>query len=1177
MEAVPSVSTLGLTGITNPMHLQFSALGLSSSGEKARLLGGGCRTVSNVMVLTMPAEQLCASGTVGIAAIGFAFGQPQRAITTRHTTTGQNSTLRGVPDESYMVSINSPPPSPLPSSASVMTSRLRKRKSLGQPLSPAHRLGGEAYGSLSTQGGKIHNDSDCTDPPSSALKRSSGSGASALEVSGTGTTKSSWLKRMSTLSSLRSGIHDSTPPPGSPSLSFSNGSTALILPSTASEGPRVSSRNRLVKRASSQKLLSGTSTPHSTLPRPATSHQRTLQQRYSSGEELNHPSSFAQSVPFEVLPEDHQAYDESLETWLPFFTAQAPTSAKDGFTRKRHSNSEANRREPIGSKIPIANGPPTLLLATSISSGVSHDVPEDSIAGSQRPNRRRPATAIGFQTLIPPSTSNPEIEPGNNQDPVSRRSFSIADMFPSPSPSTWKIPRSGSLKRNKGPSGAHTGRRVSSAPLATTSSHSPSSASTEVGTLNPPKTRTLGLSRGGDSGGPSIRRDESEDPSLPLPPLNRMSTFEIDLPTTAPSYRRGPPSGEWSTSARSTSPRISSAPSALISSPLGPAVARNRSHRPSGAPSDRASTLLGSDNENGRFLPSDEDEFDFRSDTVYDSTRTGATGSSHSGVRRPPIETIFDESPPMELPQHKLITLQDLLSNQSFVESNADTRRNAEADQGLSTPVRAGATCKEDEYPTTSDAANEPRLTDFPSSPPDVPLVVDSDRPDDHHMDGLRDDEDWAFENAEEIRQAPRYHLSSNHNQSGPMDTSPRYSAVSPNAGLAGVESPPKANIFEWSEQSPADKESLQGSTPRPKTVHGAKAKETRSSRLSGRRGSSAVHLRSQSVPVPPDGSGHRSHGTTSKLESWVLGNKGVSEDWDGDFDFEESHRSSKYAAAGNDAIRSSSSSGMLIPRSILERQASVHGQFGQVKELTLLVEELQRLRQQASVQGIMQGQSAELWKEAEGIINLATLDDEEPEFLPPRSPLVTGVDFDAFDEDSPSSRRKSGLPSREDRSASADESSSSHVSPRSSQDRPPKLDTPSTSRPRKESVAKAKSVLDTIHQQRSESTFIDARSSRKNFDTTSLRDLVTRAGVVTRALKEIVRRAENSPPAAKARPSTPPDPVFSQIFQQPPSSPSISKTPRVTQSPKRNSFRGGAIAGTDNEINGHMKMMTVV
>ena len=1128
-------------------------------------------------VLTKPAEQLCASGTVGIAAIGFAFGHPQqRTIATRPSTTRRKPMVRGVLDESQTASINSPQPSSLPSSASASTSRLRKRSSLGQPLSPSNRFSEGAYSTASTQGGRIHEEADCTDPSSSALKRSSSPGPSALELKGTGTAKSSWLRRMSTLSSLKPGNHDSTPPPGSPSLSYSNGSTALILPSTANEGPLVSPRNKLVKRTSSQKILSGTSTPHSTLRRPATSHQRTLQQRYSSGEEHNYRSRFAHSVPFDDLREDHHAYDDSLETWVPFFTTQAPASTKDGFTRKRNSNSGANWKEPIGSRIPNANGP-TLLLATSISPGLSNDVLEDSIPGPQLSSRRRPSTAIGFQTFIPPSKPNAEVEPSSKQDPNSRRSFSIADMFPSPSPSTWKIPRSASLRKNRGPSSVPNGRRVSSAPLATNSSRSPSASATEAENLNPLKTRTLVRSRGDASGGTSSPLDELENPSSPLPPLNRISTFEIDLPTTAPLYPASPPSR-----VPSASPRMSSAPSPLISSPPGLAGARNKSHRPSGAPSDRASTLLGSDNDNSRFLPSDEDEFDFRSDTVYDSTRTGATGSSHSGVRRPPIETIFDESPP-ESSKHKLITLQDLLSNQSFVESNADTRRNAEADHGLSTPALPVAPCKEEEYPTPIHATNEPRLTDFPPSSPDIPLELGSDRPMNHHMDEFRDDEDWFFENAEEMNHAlPRYRLSSNNDQSSPLGTSPRYSLGLQNSGLA-AESSPKANIFEWSEQSMADKESLQGSSPRPKTVHGIKAKETRTSRLSGRRGSSALHLRSQSVPVPQDGSGHRSHNSTSKLESWVLGNKGVSEDWDGDFDFDETHQPSKHAASRNDAIRSSSSSGMLVPRAILERQASVRGQFGQVKELTLLVEELKRLRQQASVQGIMQGQSAELWKEAEGIINLATLDDdEEQEFLPPRSPLATGSDLDAFDEDSPSSRRKSGhpgRPSREDRSANVDDSPSFQISPRSSSVGP-KLDTPPSSRPRKESAAKAKSVLETIHQQRSEygSTFIDAKSSQKNFDTTSLRDLVTRAGVVTRALKEIVRRAENSPPASKPRPTTPQDPLFSQIFQQQaPSSPSISKTPRVTQSPKSNNFRGGAIAGNDNEINGHMKMMTVV
>jgi hypothetical protein len=71
----------------------------------------------------------------------------------------------------------------------------------------------------------------------------------------------------------------------------------------------------------------------------------------------------------------------------------------------------------------------------------------------------------------------------------------------------------------------------------------------------------------------------------------------------------------------------------------------------------------------------------------------------------------------------------------------------------------------------------------------------------------------------------------------------------------------------------------------------------------------------------------------------------------------------------------------LTLSRAIMERQASVHGQFGQVREFALMVEELKRLRAQASSLGIIEGPSIELWKEAEGIINLATQDDEDREY----------------------------------------------------------------------------------------------------------------------------------------------------------------------------------------------------
>lgn len=629
---------------------------------------------------------------------------------------------------------------------------------------------------------------------------------------------------------------------------------------------------------------------------------------------------------------------------------------------------------------------------------------------------------------------------------------------------------------------------------------------------------------------------------------------------------------------------------------------KTRPHRFSSAPSEPGSTLLGSDNDNGRLMSGDEDDMDARSETIYDSTRTGATSSSHSGMRRPPIDTIFDESPPPKLPPNpKLVALQDLLQKDSFDERGLlEHHAVVEEEHNVSTPIRATVPCKEEGSPTPMHDTSEIFLSpEVSTSPTNGPLELKPASLPTEDVDPDQDDELWAFDKIDKSLEDPLNEIKPPLNGE---DNSPLGSLRRPNEGAhRRRESPPasefdqtsKSNIFEWSEQPSTDKDSSRGESPRPSTVHGRPMKDMRGSRVSGRRGPSALHLRSQSVPVPKDMTS-RHNNNPSKLDSWVLGNKGPSEDWDGDFEFEETSNTPKQAPASGEHMRSGLSLGMLVPRAILERQASVHGQFGQVKELTLLVEELKRLQQQAAALGIMEGQSVELWKEAEGIINLATLDDEEQEIFPPRSPLSPSFDLDLFDEDSPSNRvrRKSGFSqSKEERLRLLDDSSESQNSSRPSQELSG-METPPSTRPRKESSAKAKSVLETIYQQRSphDPTLLDAPLAQRKlpFDTTSLKDLVTRAGVVTRALKEIVRRAENGSDAPQPMPATPPrdPPYISQMFQPPPPAPAVSKSPRVTQRPKsprspksqRSSpFLGGTIAGNDNEINGHMKMMTVV
>lgn len=938
---------------------------------------------------------------------------------------------------------------------------------------------------------------------------------------------------------------------------------------------------------------------HSTLRRPATSHQRfaTLQQQqYQYDERPVLHATPRSSMLFHELQEEDVSSDESIQSWHYLFRPKNTRLGKDASSFVRSAPSSARRNETLKTIVPDTAELPTLLLATSITPRSARGISKvDEPFGSNRYMPATPTVLTDEAELPWPQTASEsrKTKASTDLEPRPRRSFSIADMFPSPSPSTWKMPRSGSLRRAKGSVGVSSGKRVVSAPQ-----------STKPG-------RTRGMSHLKSTPGhlgrskPTLADDGKPPPgevdpintygraaSSPLPPLNRLSAFEIELPGAAPSYPTTPQSER-----PFSSPRLPSPPSPSLSSPLAPFSNRNRSYHPSLAVSDKGSTLLGSDNDNSRVLSGDEDDTDFRSETVYDSTRTGATGSSHSNLRRLPLETMFDEPPVSEYHKNKAVALQELLSHDSFNTVKMQRNRIAEEEESIATPVRSPAPINNSRSPSPTHMIKNPSLRKFEEPPihtQELKLIDDTKL----IMEDTSDEEVWAIESLSDSEKG-----STQANRALP-ETITRHSSRSPalasdDARCHNIETVSQesdrtshSNVFEWSESPPVDKIS---STPRPKTMQG---KDVRGSRTTGRRGPSALHLRSQSVPVATENPNHRAN--TSKLEAWVLGNKGVSEDWDGDFEFEESSLPPKHAPVEDGPIRTSVSSGMLVPRSIMERQASVHGQFGHVKELTILVEELKLLRQQASNLAVVNGLSAELWKEADGIINLATLDDEEHNFLSPRSPNSPSLDFDPFEEDSPAManrRRSAASPSREHAPEVADRNVAARTSTYSTPERS-RLETPPTSRPRKESAAKAKSVLETIHQQRSHynSSFLDERTSQKKlpFDTTSLRDLVTRAGVVTRALKEIVRRAEKAadvsssltppePPSdddsTQPKPPAKPDPPFSQIFHPPNSPTPMNRSPRVTQSPKgsSNGFRGATIAGNDNEINGHMKIMTVV
>ena len=1012
-----------------------------------------------------------------------------------------------------------------------------------------------------------------------------------LELHGSevGSLRPSWLRRMSTLSLFHQGSPNSTPRPSTPSISFSNSSSAPILLSTNAMTIPIASRNKLVKRSSSQRVLQSgylnnqhpSRSQIPTFRRPATSHQRsaTFQQQYMQSDSSN-SEDFTKRYQNELNQEQTQWADESSQKWYPFFQSHHSRMLRETPPKKRDLVGSSSNDESIKCVSIDQGNLPTLLMATSIHAKTPESTVQDGASRNSDPST--PVRKLPQLSSTTTPNSQPSSSVGDEQKP--RNSFSISELFASPSPSTWKISRTGSLRRKKVPENVVSSRRIVSEP-------NPPKGRQKAGRIKKspvtklPKARPLGsttLSQNTDLEQSSIRSMSS-----PLPPLDQFSAFEVDLPDMVPSYPNSP--------ILNTTPpsnlRKSSMPLSTSNS-SSHYISKAKYHRPSGAPSDRASTVGGSDNENSRLFWGDSDEVDYQSETVYDSIRTGATGSSHSGAKGPRLEAVFDSSPPSDLLKQNLVSLQDKLSNGSFGNSNPRNSFIAEEEESLHTPINHRYP-RENRLPNDSGhTTKSPFRPEMSSSPQSISSSIGPRSRDRFSFANSQFDESWNQNELEEIGwddeglgvTGIQQEVQSFSSPSLPYPRGSRPNIQELHLQEVTIaQDQPKSNIFEWSERNHVDRESQQGSSPRPKTVHGKQSGD-RGSRSTGRRAPSALHLRSQSVPLPPDGLPHRGVNSTSKLDAWLLGSKGVSEEWDGDFEFDEPMKSTSHEIKGKTDEKLADSTVITVPQAILERQASVHGQFGQVKELTLLVEELKRLRHQASAQGITGGQSAELWKEAEGIINLATLDDEDQEWLVPRSPHSPGFEIDPFEEDSPGNHRrqrsglsqsKDGLPAKNDHTAVA-----SHVSLHSSPSGS-KLETPPHGRPRKESVARAKSVLEHIHQHRNnlDPSLAEVRTTQKKlpFDTTSLRDLVTRAGVVTRALKEIVRKANNEPETPERYSSTPPDPPFSHMFHPPANPTSVNRSPRGGNNAGSTNYLGGSITGNDNEINGHMKMMTVV
>ncbi|KAL1983570.1 hypothetical protein VTN96DRAFT_10230 [Rasamsonia emersonii] len=897
----------------------------------------------------------------------------------------------------------------------------------------------------------------------------------------------SWLRRLSALSS-NTDSPLSSPRPASSSM---HGSTAPISPRAEqpSRGP-----NKLVKRSTSQHSISQPSGRTFTFRRPATSHQRSADMEYlatlKSNEEL--PRTPATLEGSRGLASQNGADN----IWRPYFGS----SRNEAFEKPPGTFSTSIRPKdpPIQLITPDRSKYPTLMLSTSLDS-------------------RKPRHASVIETPIPSSHLQ-------FNDPF-QLAKDTTDNANSPAPKDQQEPRH-SFSFNDMTGGS-----------------SISQVASKTGTLHSPKDDPVFHSKTRNVSNPLPQRSESLDPNAPVTPrLRRKRNF-----TDSSVFRRPQtaPHGEFSilksSQSRESHPNPVFAPFGMyapteitpgylngqvnngsihqsppnLQGPGSPPIVRYpRIKRLSVTTSDRASTVIGSD-DTRIFTSGDEDETDFQSESVFDSFRTRITASSLSGRRGPNIETIFQDIPAAEIVKDKPATFDDFVLPDSFLSQSTPQSPSSISNlNSVSTPVPVSHVRDEDETPTPS-AKTVSRIT-IPSSPSKSAefqrayqggsaLIGEGKQQDVPSSPPFR-----AVEDMEDVK----LEISPKTLPESLPATVSRSDASVLTRKTSGIGT--KASVFDWSEPSLNERD-MQNSNNRPRTVDGKQCTDVRSSLGPGRKAPSMVHLRSQSVPVSRDSP--PSNQPSLKFGTWRLGNKGVSEDWDGDFDFGDSDDHSvdedgKIGSGGRDHHHT-----MKVPQAIIETQASVRGQFSQVQELMLLVEELKRLRMQGNMLRVVDGPSSELWKEAEGIINLATVEDDENNCPPPLSPS-SHLSFDSFDFDSSPTQK---TPKRNDNDVR----------------RPPLSDwpnpSPNTSPSRRNDTStKAMTVLETISQHRESS---DSHSpcvypqQKLPFDTQSLRDLVVRAGVVTRALKEVIRKAEGVEPISE--PPFPQDPPFSRIFEQ--------------------------------------------
>ncbi|EFQ33505.1 hypothetical protein CGRA01v4_13597 [Colletotrichum graminicola] len=973
----------------------------------------------------------------------------------------------------------------------------------------------------------------------------------------------SWMRRLSLRPLSQHGSIRSSLGLDSHSVAFSHGSAAPILSPTGSIPPPLPP-NKLVKRPPSSqrndpvtRRRSKTHLP--SLRRPATSHQRsaTLHQIHL---DVNHVEpdtdpkfSFDRCLQNAGDSAATRPKQESDST----FQKPSPSTKWTSFFHARRANVTARiAPDRLIDRSPSTRSPSATTRRLLVSNDRKHGI--YLVGGGMLGNTVAPSedvpSLVEDEAVVEDTcddvgdTREPEEDntPATPDDTPSKRTR-ISMHFNSPN---W-IPRAGSLRRTKrgaGSKGDGGSKRHVSAPTsmspgrAQDDDHAAPADADDFQT--PPGHQTaanLDLA--------SAAQMSPRSSPAPLPPLSRLSSFNVDVSRIGSSGGAGP-------SPRSIQPSGSSQGSSAF-------AAYNRS-----APTDRSSTLNSSDFDSRDFISGDDDT-DFKSETIFDSLRTAE--SDRNRAVETPLDHMFDESPPGTAghPRAKRLSIHEILGRSW----DADDRI-MEEDENMPTPVRVN---------------HEPRIrTDSDIMAPRYSL----ERPSNEYSLGSNDfgrlsieddfDDDWARDE-DDMDWGNQLSPPSSMNSRG---VSPHLrmalASISGNGNADAAHDPserPRSNIFDWSE--PTQDKPDHSSSFRPKTAYGKQELDMRGGRTAVRKGPTAMHVRSQSVPVvhdPTDGAT-----MNPKFGTWGLSSKTVSEDWDDDFEFDGNENEDKEAE---------NAFAMVVPASIQASQPSLKQHTGHIRELSLLVNDLKRLCRLGRDLDMLGGSNAGVWKEAEGIIALASPDEDELEGMDvDSSSIMSGFDAvspvpiekeDPFDEVHELNVSKTAVirertAGRRRSVFSPDDDIFGGNSPILDELPPPRPKTPENNinMGGHDVTDIVRSVLDAM-QQRSVSD--SARDDKLHFGTNSLKALVKRAGDLRDTLSEVVRRADQitSSPARTPRQHND-SPAFTRVFT-PDHTPSPSSPPKkLPHSRSTNSGLGrGSVDASPSSGLQRMQMMTV-